>query len=278
MPPRPDQGDEALMIARRPGPGSLSSRRALSRVPTESVPVPNAAPRPLPLIHRVARIALQCDDWRWPFADARRTEIDAHFSMLRRSKPKLWNGRVLLCREPRFSATSFDARCFETDFASFLAWRDWGHPDATVFNVFGMGALCGADGGFVLGEMASHTANAGRVYFPSGTPDLDDIRDGAVDIDNNIRREVAEETGLTPDDYICGATACVLFGAEIAVIQRLEAPCSADELMRRIDVNLSAQRVPEFRAMRVVRGRRDFTPDMPDYVIAFIAAETGDGD
>ena len=112
-----------------------------------------------------------------------------------REKPKIWNGRVLLGRNPVFAGERFSASYFETDFASFLAWRDWGFPDKDVFNGFGMGALRCADGAFVLGEMGQHTANAGRIYFPSGTPDLDDIRDGAVDIAGSVARELEEETG-----------------------------------------------------------------------------------
>ena len=94
---------------------------------------------------------------------------------------------------------------FETDFASFLAWRDWGFPDSDVFNGFGMGALRCADGAFVMGEMGHHTANAGRIYFPSGTPDLDDLSGDTVDIAGSVAREVEEETGLTPADYRAGA-------------------------------------------------------------------------
>ena len=63
-----------------------------------------------------------------------------------------------------FRGECFPASYFETDFASFLAWRDWGFPDAGVFNGFGVGALRAADGAFVLGEMAHHTSNAGRNY------------------------------------------------------------------------------------------------------------------
>ena len=80
----------------------------------------------------------------------------------------MWNGRVLLGRNPVFAGERFSASYFETDFASFLAWRDWGFPDKDVFNGFGMGALRCADGAFVLGEMGQHTANAGRIYFPVG--------------------------------------------------------------------------------------------------------------
>ncbi len=44
--------------------------------------------------------------------------------------------------------------------------------------------------------MNTHTANAGQVYFPCGTPDPDDIVAGQVDFDVSVRRELKEETGI----------------------------------------------------------------------------------
>ena len=124
-----------------------------------------------PVIHRVSQLDLRFQPWQWPFAEARRGEIDAHFALKQRQTPQIWNGRVLLGRDPDFSGDRFRASYFETDFASLLAWRDWGFPEAGAFNGFGMGALRCADGAFVMGEMGRHTANAGRIYFPAGTPD-----------------------------------------------------------------------------------------------------------
>ena len=135
-----------------------------------------------PTIHRVTELDLTLRRQPWTFADRKRVEIDAHFSRNLAEKPKLWDGRILLARNPRFGGNRFSADYFETGFASFLAWRDWGFPDHEVFNGFGMGALRCADGAFVLGEMADHTANGGRIYFPAGTPDLDDIVGASVDI------------------------------------------------------------------------------------------------
>src|SRR6195952_1113861 len=153
-----------------------------------------------PVIHRVAMLDLKFEPRPWPFAEGRRADIAAHFAVKQNEKP-IWNGRVLLARNPVFAGAHFSAGYFETDFASFLAWRDWGFPDRDVFNGFGMGALRAADGAFAMGEMGGHTANAGRIYFPSGTPDLDDLNGSTVDIAGSVAREVEEETGLTPADY-----------------------------------------------------------------------------
>lgn len=223
------------------------------------------------MIHRVGRLDMTVEPWRWPFADDRRVDIDAHFAALRAKNPALWNGRVLLGREPAFTDGCFRARYFETDFASFIAWRDWGFPDANVFNGFGMGALRGNDGAFVLGEMAAHTANAGRIYFPAGTPDPSDIKGTTVDIAGSILREVEEETGLVPSDYRADPIwYCVVSGSLIAVFQLLNVDMTGELLQQRIVNNLAVQDTPELIAMHLVRGPRDITTAMPGYVTAFL--------
>jgi 8-oxo-dGTP pyrophosphatase MutT (NUDIX family) len=226
------------------------------------------------VIHRVTQLDLKCHPWTWPFAVERRADIDAHFALQQAAKPRLWNGRVLLGRNPVFSADCFSADYFETDFASFLAWRDWGFIDSSVFNGFGMGALRGNDGAFVLGEMAQHTANAGRVYFPSGTPDLDDLRDGMVDIAGSVAREVEEETGLTAADYRADKPwYCVVSGAAIAMIRILNVEITGEALRRKILANLATHQSPELSAIHLVRDVSDFTTAMPRFVTAFIEAQ-----
>src|SRR6202790_3583346 len=198
----------------------------------------------LPVIHRVTRLDLRFRPQRGPFPDARRADIDVHFAAKKREKP-IWNGRILLARDPVFADGCFSAAYFEADFASFLAWRDWGFPDQEVFNGFGMGALRCADGAFVLGEMGQHTANAGRIYFPSGTPDLDDVSGSALDMSGSVAREVEEETGLTPADYrACPYWDCVVTGAAIAMIRILDVDSSGEALQARIETNLARQQQP----------------------------------
>jgi 8-oxo-dGTP pyrophosphatase MutT (NUDIX family) len=224
-----------------------------------------------PVIHRVTTLDLPVRPSPWRFADERRAEIDAYFASKQAEKPELWNGRVLLGRNPSFDRERFSAAYFETDFASFLAWRDWGFPDKDVFNGFGMGALRGSDGAFLLGEMGQHTANSGRVYFPSGTPDLDDIRDGAVDIAASVVREVEEEAGLVSSDYRTSAHwDCVVSGTAIAMIRILDVDMPGDALRARLEANLARQQQPELSAIHLVRERRDLTAAMPRFVTAFI--------
>lgn len=225
-----------------------------------------------PLIHRVTTLDLRIEDFAWPFARARRGEIDAHFGEKQREKPNLWNGRVLLARNATFEGERLSASYFETDFASFLAWRDWGFPDDAVFNGFGMGALRCADGAFIMGEMAPHTANAGRVYFPAGTPDPDDIVGGHLDIAGSVFREIEEETGLTPADYRAAAHwDCVVTGAAIAMIRLLNADIPGEAMRSRIEANLARQGKPELCAIHLVRQGRDLTAQMPRFVTAFLA-------
>jgi len=224
-----------------------------------------------PVIHRVTTLDLNVQPWSWPFAQARRAEIDVHFAAEQSKRPDLWNGRVLLGRNPRFSGEHLSADYFETDFASFLAWRDWGFPDDSVFNGFGMGALLSNDGAFALGEMAGHTANAGRIYFPSGTPDLDDVKGETLDIEGSVTREIEEETGLEPDDYHAEPHwDCVSTGVAIAAIQLLRVDMTGEALRARIEANLAGQRQPELTRIHLVRGRSDLSAAMPRFVTAYL--------
>jgi 8-oxo-dGTP pyrophosphatase MutT (NUDIX family) len=226
-----------------------------------------------PVIHRVTTLDLSFRPEPWPFADERRADIDAHFAVKQREKP-IWNGRILLARDPLFASERFSAAYFEADFASFLAWRDWGFPDRQVFNGFGMGALRCSDGTFILGEMGQHTSNAGRIYFPSGTPDLDDLSDGGVDMAGSIAREVEEETGLTQADYRPSPHwDCVVSGRAIAMIRVLDVASKGEVLRERIEANLARQQQPELCAIHLVREASDLTAAMPRFVTAFIEAQ-----
>ena len=209
--------------------------------------------------------------WSWPFAQERRADIDAHFAARQRKTPELWNGRVLLLSGHGFDGRALTGTFFETDFASFIAWRDFGFPGSGAINCFSMGAIRAADGAWLLGVMAAHTANPGRIYFPAGTPDPEDVSGGTVDLMANVLREVTEETGLTTSDFEMdkGWTA-VTTGARIALMKVLQSREDCDALRARIFRHLAHERQPELAGIHVVRTRADFTAAMPDFVTAFL--------
>src|SRR5262249_60112380 len=103
----------------------------------------------------VDRLELAFAPWRWPFADVRRAEIDAHFAERQRRTPEIWNGRVLLMNKCELAGRTLSGSFFETGFAEFIAWRDWGAPDASVGNCFALGALRAPAGRFLRGGVTS---------------------------------------------------------------------------------------------------------------------------
>jgi hypothetical protein len=220
---------------------------------------------------RIETLDLHVAPFDWAFARERRAEIDAHFETQRRSKPGLWNGRVLLMHAHEIDGRSLRGRYFETDFASFMAWRDFGFPCDGVTNCFALGALQGSDGGYVLGVMSAGTMNGGKIYFPGGTPDLNDVVDGKVDIEASVRREVAEETGLDPDEFTIDAGwHCLPAGPMIALLKPMRSQERAQQIRDRIRAHIAREAAPELADAYVARGAADIDPMMPGFIQTFL--------
>ena len=207
----------------------------------------------------------------WPFADERRGEIDAHFAEMQRRNPALWNGRVLLLGDFAIHDSILRGACFEVDYASFLTWQDWDFPDKSAYDCFAMGTILSSDGAFLLGVMSSHTFNGGQIYFPCGTPDLNDVAVDRVDFDWSVARELKEETGLDIGEFAAEAGwYAVLGGPAVALMKLLRARETAAALRARILDHLAREKVPELVDIRIVRGEGDLDPAMPPFVIAYL--------
>jgi hypothetical protein len=142
-------------------------------------------------IFELDRAEIAVEPFSWRFAADRRDEVEHDFTELKRQRPGVWNGRVLLLNRYAIAGRALRGACFETDYASFITWRDRQFPDPNVYNFFAAAALRSADGAYLLGEMASYTAGAGRTYFCCGTPEPADIGSGGtIDLDDNLSREL----------------------------------------------------------------------------------------
>ncbi|MDE3175801.1 MAG: NUDIX domain-containing protein [Pseudomonadota bacterium] len=216
----------------------------------------------------------------WDFARERAPEIAAHWEKRRAEQPRLFNGRVLMLGRHAIEGRVLKGEFIETDFADFLAWREFGFPAANACNGFAMAALRGRDGAFLLGEMSPHTASAGAIYFPAGTPDRQDLAGDVVDLDASAKRELFEETGLRPEEAeIAPGWIVARVRGRVACMKPMRLAVTAEAAKARIDAALAADPQPEFSRMHVVRGEADFADAMPafvrDYMAYVLAAERG---
>jgi len=208
----------------------------------------------------------------WEWAEQNRDLIAANWKRRTAETPKMFNGRVLLLSHLEFEQDLCRNTYFEVNYDELVAWIDSGYPDESVANGFAMGALRGSDGAFICGVMAAHTANAGRVYFPAGTPDLSDCRpDGTVDLAASLTRELREETGLRDGTYHIDDEWIIIHRwPTIALLRMVTLPVTAEEGAAMIRANIAKDPEPELQDVRIVRGVEDIDPaTMPQFLQTF---------
>jgi hypothetical protein len=230
---------------------------------------------PIPEIFEIDRAEIARETWSWPFASDRSADIDRYFAELQSRRPGVWNGRVLLLNRYAIADRVLRGACFETDYSSFITWRDREFPDPSVYNFFAAAVLRAADGGYLLGEMAAYTAGAGRSYFPCGTPEPADVgADGLFDLHGNLCRELLEETGLAIAELDAESGWTVVRDrCFLGLMKRLTARQNADELRARIMRHIAGDKHPELADIRIVRGPADIDSSMPPSVVAYLQRE-----
>ncbi|NNM71771.1 NUDIX hydrolase [Enterovirga aerilata] len=224
-------------------------------------------------ICRVAQVEARLVEHRWAWAERNRAAIAENWARRRERTPAIFNGRVLMVAGTERSGDRLRAEFFAVDYAELIGWIDAGQPDPSVANGFAMGALRTADGAFILGRMADHTANAGRLYFPCGTPDLADVTpSGEVDLAGSLVREIGEETGLGTAELAVEPGWTIVRAAGLLAFMRLvRIGLRAEEARARILVHLAADPKPELSDIRIVRALADLgDAPVPPVVPAFL--------
>ena len=210
----------------------------------------------------------------WPWAEANAEAISEHWTRAKAAKPALFDGQVVIAKRIEIATSVLVSSHIPVPYSALLYWQSLGFPDAEAFNLFGAGVVVTRDGAVLLGRMAAHTANAGRVYFPCGTPDLDDVVDGRLDIEGSITRELEEETGLgaahlTPTDQRWIVWDGGLFGCT----RRYETHLSASEVAAICTAHIAADPKSELDEVCLVRSPDELDERAaPAYAVALVAA------
>lgn len=227
-------------------------------------------------IHEIETVHCAFEPRGWAWAERESARIDAHWARLTAEKPALYDGPVMLMHRWEVAGSRLEAACFQTRFSRFMSWRDFGKPDASVRNGYAMAALMSADGAFLLGEMNDHTANAGMIYFPAGTPDPGDLKGDIVDLEGSVLRELAEETGLGAGDVTLAPGWTVVLGDGVVACMKIaRSRESAEALRARIDAFLRQERQPELARMHIARPGEAPAGALTASVAAFLRHRSG---
>jgi 8-oxo-dGTP pyrophosphatase MutT (NUDIX family) len=195
----------------------------------------------------------------WDFSVSHAEMIRTHWAKLLHDKPQMFNGTVLMQHRWSLVDGVYATAYAPVDYASFLSWQQLGSPGSPRRNGFAMAALRASDGAFLLGVMGAHTANAGKIYFAGGTPDMSDVTpDGRVDLAGSMTRELFEETGLLPTEVTIDHNwTLVTHAHRAAFLKPARARYGADEARAVIMARISCMKEQELADIAIVRTPAD---------------------
>jgi hypothetical protein len=189
-----------------------------------------------------------------PVLTAHQAEIEANWQIEHAANPMLYNGQMLLHRNLRIDSSGMlRGSGHLVPYSTMLWWRK--QPDRPLAeHLFPLAIPLTCDGAVLAIEMAAHTANAGHVYCAAGSLDGHDIVNGTVDLDSNMHREVAEETGI---DLSLAASVSPYYGLRInrsfTVFRIYQMAFSADEAVARIRLHMEQDEEKEIAGPVIIR-------------------------
>ncbi|TPL95508.1 hypothetical protein [Mesorhizobium sp. B2-3-12] len=212
---------------------------------------------PRNVILPVDAIDVRLDPGPHPFALENAEAIAANWQSEIAAKPALFDGIVVLLSELAYRDRRLIGRCHAVNYSTFMLWRKR-RENSGAEHAYGHAMLVAGDNALVAIRMGRHTVGAGSVYFAAGSFEPVDFRDGLVDVDFNMIREVREETGLDLSDARRGVRWHALSTASGTVIfRRYHVDEPADEIARRISAFVATEADPEIEGPVIIRHAGD---------------------
>lgn len=124
-------------------------------------------------------------------------KIERYWQDLIAKNPKLRNGEVFTVTSVEDAADSMAVMLAETDYAHYLySQQVGGLGDYTVRIIHPAALLVTSDNKFIFGSMGEQTSRPGIIQCCGGGIDHGDIKNGVVDVEHTITKELAEELGI----------------------------------------------------------------------------------
>ncbi|TPN81516.1 hypothetical protein FJ987_18900 [Mesorhizobium sp. CU2] len=195
-----------------------------------------------------------------PFERENQAAIAENWRRETEEKPALYDGTVVLLSSLSYRDNRLSGRCHAVKYSTFMLWRK-NREASGAEHVYGHAVLVAGDNALVAIRMGAHTVNAGRIYFAAGSFEPIDFRDGLIDVDFNMIREVGEETGIDLSTAERGRRWHALSTPSGTVIfRRYRVAEPADELARRISAFVASEDEPEIEGPVIIRNGTDL-PD-----------------
>ncbi|PRD45135.1 NUDIX hydrolase [Phyllobacterium phragmitis] len=203
------------------------------------------------------------------YAIANKAAIERNWRDELAANPNLFNGEFYFAPQASIGDGVLRADFVRTLYETLLYWRR-DPQEIRPWHIFGVGVVVSADNHLIAARMAARNAGGGRIYFPAGSIDDNDIADGMVDYDSNSRREVHEETGLDLSHARQETKIHLVTGnRSIALFRRYRFAEDAATLIGRIEDHLAGQDDPELDQIIKVTGPGQMGEATPSYVKAF---------
>lgn len=226
---------------------------------------------PRNVILPVDTIDVRLDPGQHPFERDNADAIAANWRREVVANPALFDGTVVLLSALEYGQGRLSGRCHAVRYSTFMYWRTQRIGNGAE-HAYAHAMLVSGDGALVAIRMGPRTVNAGRVYFAAGSFEPGDFRDGLVDVDFNMIREVREETGLDLGQAERGKRYYILSTDSGTVIfRRYRLESSADEIARKIDAFAAAEADPEIDGAVVIRGEVDLPQGLMDHMKPLVA-------
>ncbi|TJV38132.1 MAG: hypothetical protein E5Y02_30695 [Mesorhizobium sp.] len=212
---------------------------------------------PRNVILPVDAVEVRLDPGPHPFALENADAIAENWQREIAANPALFDGTVVLLSQLAWRDKRLVGRCHAINYSTFMLWRQQ-RENTGAEHAYAHAMLVAGDNALVAIRMGPHTVSAGRVYFAAGSFEPIDFRDGLVDVDFNMIREVREETGLDLSAARRGVRYLALSMASGTVIfRRYHVTAPADEIARRISAFVASETDPEIEGPVIIRDAAD---------------------